>query len=131
MVGAVGGTLTLFSNFYSLIIGRFIVGLALGLYSSVCPLIINELSPPELAGIFGTMNQLFIVLGVVITNLFTLIVSDDKDEGAPISAGWRFIFAGVIVIVIVQASLLILVFNNETPKYLLLNEMDAEAKKLI
>lgn len=41
VIGAIGGGITLITSFYSLMAGRFIVGLALGLYSSICPLIIN------------------------------------------------------------------------------------------
>ena len=110
--GLVGGGITLISSFYCLVGGRFIVGIALGLYSSICPLVINELSPPELSGIFGTMNQLFIVSGVVIANLFTLFISNQTEKGSPITPGWRLIFSGPILIVIVQASLLLVGYNN-------------------
>lgn len=70
------------------------------------------MSPIELSGIFGTMNQLFIVLGVIVANLFTLAVSDNTKVGSPISAGWRFIFGGTILIAVVQALLLLFVYTN-------------------
>jgi predicted MFS family arabinose efflux permease len=46
IIAATGGGITLIANIYTLLVGRFIIGLAVGLYSSICPLFINELSPP-------------------------------------------------------------------------------------
>lgn len=77
------------------------------------------------------MHQLFIVSGIVLTNSFTFIVSNDDQPGAPITPGWRYIFAGIIVITVIQATLLLTLYRNETPKYLMLQGRDEEAKDLI
>jgi MFS family permease len=76
IIGIIGGVFTLFTTYHSLVFGRFVLGLAVGLYSAIVPLFINELAPSELAGLFGTFNQLFIVLSVVFTNLLTFVISD-------------------------------------------------------
>ena len=74
-----GGGMTLISSFVPLLIGRFIIGLCLGFYSSICPLFINELSPNELSGMFGTLNQINIVSGVVIANILLIAVDENND----------------------------------------------------
>ena len=130
-LGIVGGVLTLISSFATLLVGRIIQGICVGLYSSICPLFINELSPIELSGLFGTLNQIFIVSGVIIANLLSLVVSDDEEPNAPITSSWRIIFGATILINITQAILMGLVYRNETPKYLILIGKEHEAKNLI
>lgn len=56
---------------YALLISRFFVGLVLGLNGVLVPVYINEMSPKERAGILGTMNQLFITLGILTTFLMS------------------------------------------------------------
>lgn len=93
-------------------IGRFLEGICVGLYSSICPLFINELVPLELAGIMGTMNQIFIILGIITTNVLTLLISDNNKVGSPITKGWRLVFGVPIFIVCLQAAFIIFIFRN-------------------
>jgi SP family facilitated glucose transporter-like MFS transporter 1 len=44
-----------------LIVGRFICGFYIGLYSGIIPMYLSEIAPINLRGSIGTMNQLFLV----------------------------------------------------------------------
>ena len=55
--------------FYFGIFLRALVGLSVGAISAVCPVMLIELSPPGLTGFFGSLNQVFIVIGIVWMNL--------------------------------------------------------------
>eukprot|EP01111_Echinosteliopsis_oligospora_P011356 TRINITY_DN3733_c0_g1_i4.p1 TRINITY_DN3733_c0_g1~~TRINITY_DN3733_c0_g1_i4.p1 ORF type:complete len:405 (+),score=91.88 TRINITY_DN3733_c0_g1_i4:424-1638(+) len=49
-----------------LIVGRFIVGVGIGIASLAVPLYVAELAPAHLRGALGTVNQLFITIGIVV-----------------------------------------------------------------
>lgn len=75
-ISIIGTVFTLIPVFATLIIGRIIQGLCVGLYSAIVPLFINELSPIEVSGKLGALNQLLIVFGIVITNVMALFVPE-------------------------------------------------------
>ena len=56
VVSMVGLGVSLISNLYSLYIARFIIGVAVGLNSSLVPLYIKEYTPLSLSGSMGSMN---------------------------------------------------------------------------
>ena len=66
-VGAIGTSLT--PDVVILIIGRIIVGIAIGMASFIAPLYISEISPPKIRGRLVTFNQLFITIGIVVSYL--------------------------------------------------------------
>ena len=57
-------------SYETLMAGRFVTGLFSGLFSGVLPLYLSELPPMNLRGLAGTMNQLTIVIGILVTNIF-------------------------------------------------------------
>ena len=70
--GAIFWALTPLMNnkiFWYGIIIRFFSGLAMGSYSTIVPLYIVELAPPGAEGFFGSFNQLFVSIGIVICYL--------------------------------------------------------------
>ena len=56
--------ITLIFNFFALIIGRFVMGLWVGAWATLCPLIVAEISPPQISSTLGTFNQLMCVIGI-------------------------------------------------------------------
>jgi MFS family permease len=129
----VGTSIILFPTFFTLIIGRSIQGICVGLYSAIVPLFINEYAPLEIAGRLGAINQLMIVSGIVLTNVIALFVTNRVVpenpiiSDFPIWSSWRIIFGLPLVIAVVQILLLLLVFKNETPRYLYTVGRDADA----
>ncbi|XP_025070179.1 solute carrier family 2, facilitated glucose transporter member 3 [Alligator sinensis] len=76
ILALVGGILMGFSRLAGavemLIIGRFIIGIFCGLCTGFVPMYISEVSPTALRGAFGTLNQLGIVVGILVAQIFGL-----------------------------------------------------------
>jgi MFS family permease len=102
-----------------------------GLYSAIVPLFINEFAPMEIAGRLGALNQLMIVSGIVVTNVLALFVpnipKNAQVKDSPIWGGWWIIFGLPLIIAVVQILLLLLVYKNETPRYLYTVGRDQDA----
>jgi len=95
-------------NVIILIIGRVIVGIAIGMASFIAPLYISELSPPKIRGSLVTFNQLFITIGIVISYGVDYAL-------APIN-GWRYMFglAAIPATVLFVA----MIFMPSSPRWL-------------
>ena len=117
------GGLIFIENFYSLLIFRLLQGIAVGLYSSVTPIIIKELSPVEISGQLGSYTQLNIAFGMFFGCLFAYILSQitGDDTGRYY---WYYVYAFPQISIIAQTLLLFFVFPFETPKYLLLTDQE-------
>jgi MFS family permease len=128
--GFIAGCLIFLPNFYVLIFVRICQGLCVGFYSSLTPLIIKEISPNEISGTLGALNQFMIAFGVFFGCIFKLLLSlifDNKDG----SAIWQIIFGFTLLTILIQTIVLLFIFPYETPKYLLLNNRKEDAKALI
>ena len=62
--------ITLIFNFFALVIGRFGMGLWAGAYGTLCPIILAEISPPQISSTIGTFNQFLSVIGILIGYLW-------------------------------------------------------------
>lgn len=109
-------------NIYVVTVGRFIFGLSAGAFSVFVPSYINEVTPTELKGPFGSATQLFITLGIFISNILGIpLPLNDKefeDDNFVNRSYWRLLFALPIAFAAIQSTLLLTVFNYETPKFL-------------
>jgi sugar porter (SP) family MFS transporter len=108
-------------TFVLLVISRLIIGLGIGLSSSTVPTYLSELAPARLRGAMGALNQIFIVLGILIAFLVSYWLG-------PVSA-WRWMFAGAIVPALIL--LAGLVFLPETPRWLVKNGQEEEARRVL
>jgi SP family facilitated glucose transporter-like MFS transporter 3 len=105
-------------SFIPLILGRLIVGISIGGYACVCPLLISEMAPPYLMGPLGIMNQMGACTGVVIAYSLAFLAPYSVEEEAKTTRIWRvlFIFPGIFFSVI-QLVLMIFIFRYDSPKY--------------
>lgn len=105
------GSLVLFgSNSYAaLVVGRVIVGVASGIYVVITSLFINEICPIELKGAFGSMNQLSINSGILLTQTLALKWADTYN--------WRWLMFAAGVTSVITFLLWLLV--DESPRWLL------------
>ncbi len=125
----IGCTLTLIKVKEVVLAGRFIFGLAAGSFTVFVPSFINELTPTELKGPFGSATQLLITFGILVANLLGIPFPDAQHHYEPGFVGdqyWRMLFAVPIAFAVVQSALLFTIFNYETPKYLKINGKKAE-----
>lgn len=102
---------TFSSHYITICMGRLISGIAAGSGIVVTPLFINEVSPLELRGTLGAMNQVSINIGILLTQLLAIGWANDEQ--------WRFILLSGAVILLVN--LVGLYWIDESPKWLTIN----------
>lgn len=89
-----------------LAVGRVIVGVGIGWFSSTVPLYIAELAPSKIRGKLVTLNQFFVCVGILIGYIINYSVKNWRFElgaGIPIAAGLAIAF---------------LCFTPESPRWL-------------
>jgi SP family galactose:H+ symporter-like MFS transporter len=92
-----------------LLIGRFLVGLAIGVASMLTPLYLAEISPAGARGAIVSLNQLCITCGILVSYLVGFAL-------ASASGGWRWMLAlGAVPGIILSAGMLVL---PESPRWL-------------
>ncbi|KAK6927935.1 Major facilitator, sugar transporter-like [Dillenia turbinata] len=110
------------SNVETMIVGRLFCGIGIGISSAVVPLYISEISPTEIRGALGSINQLFICIGIL-----AALVAGLPLRGDPL--WWRTMF-GIAVIPSVLLALGML-FSPESPRWLFQQGKTLEAEKAI
>ncbi len=118
LLSAVGCAYTPFWILF--IIFRFIGGLAVGASSVVGPMYISEVAPAKIRGRLAGSFQLMIVTGIFVAYLTNFLFVDMGDTA------WRWMLG----IMIIPAALfaILLRFIPESPRWLVLNNRDEEAR---
>ncbi|XP_042129990.1 solute carrier family 2, facilitated glucose transporter member 3 isoform X1 [Peromyscus maniculatus bairdii] len=106
-----------------LILGRLIIGIFCGLCTGFVPMYIGEVSPTALRGAFGTLNQLGIVVGILVAQVFGLDFILGSEEL------WPGLLGLTIIPAILQSAAL--PFCPESPRFLLINKREEERAKEI
>ncbi|KAF9120775.1 Solute carrier 2, facilitated glucose transporter member 2 [Mortierella sp. GBA39] len=101
------------------ILGRIIIGFACGLGGVVAPTYLGEIATIQGRGILGTFHQLFLVVGILLSNLIGLAWSTPP--------GWRFVLALNCVPALIQC--LFLSQLVESPRYLVSQKRIKEAER--
>jgi MFS transporter, SP family, arabinose:H+ symporter len=110
-------------SFRVFIVARFIAGVAVGGASILSPMYVAEVSPPSLRGRMGTLYQMSIVTGILISYAINYLL---RDVGP---ANWRWMFiTGVIPSVLFFAMLLSV---PETPRYLFMAGKEQQALAIL
>jgi len=113
-------TMSLAPNFTTLLLGRIIAGLGVGLASMTVPLYIAEVSPPQYRGALVSSNILFVTGGQFVSYLiaagFSLV-----DEG------WRYMLGLGLVPPVIQ--IIGMLFLPESPRYLVKRGKTEQAKE--
>jgi sugar porter (SP) family MFS transporter len=118
----VGVLLAAFSpTFWTLIVARVVIGLAVGSASMTVPLYIGEMAPPRIRGALVSLNQLAITSGILASYLVDYRLAD--------SANWRLMF-GLAVIPAVVLFVGILA-QAESPHWLIRQGREDEARRVL
>ena len=104
-----------------LVVARVLLGLAIGASSSVVPLYLAEIAPPESRGRLVSLNQLLITVGI-------LVAYGVGAALAPVQ-GWRWMLGLAAVPSVVM--LVGLVFLPESPRWLLLRRRGDDARAVL
>jgi sugar porter (SP) family MFS transporter len=104
-----------------LLAARAIVGLGVGIASSIVPLYLSEIAPAGVRGRLVTLNQLFVTLGILTAYVVDLIFAG--------SGSWRAMFA--VGLVPPAALLLGMLRSPETPAWLGAHARPEEARQVV
>lgn len=104
-----------------LVLGRVIVGFAIGISSFTVPLYLAELAPAKFRGGLVSINQLAITIGILVSYFVDLAFAG--------TANWRYM---LIMGVIPAVGLLIgMIFLPESPRWLMLKGLHDKAKQVL
>ena len=107
------------SSFEMFLVGRFLGGLAVGGASILSPMYVAEISPPSMRGRLGTLYQLSIIIGILMSYTINYTLRNSGPEN------WRWMFiSGAIPALIF---FLLLLRAPETPRYLVMAGREREA----
>ncbi|KAJ3099201.1 Solute carrier 2, facilitated glucose transporter member 3 [Phlyctochytrium planicorne] len=106
-------------NVWQLYLGRVVAGFGAGLGTVVVPLYISEISPIDRRGAFGSLNQLSIVVGVLVSQVAGVWLSTRE--------GWRPLLGLTVVPSLLQ--MILLGFAVESPKWLASRNLIQETRK--
>jgi len=100
-------------------LGRFLIGVFVGLSSGISPMYIIEISPKSARGMIGVLNQLLVTVGILIAQLtaFDFVFGDE----------WLKVFMTPSLLSVLQLALLW--YMPESPKYLLMKKDDEAGAK--
>lgn len=108
LLGAGSLWATLSSTWTDMMIGRFLSGLGIGVVVVVVPAYIAECVPPARRGLFGAMNQLCVVIGIMVAQVLGLFWST--------LTRWRWILAVGFLLALAES--ILLPFCVDSPRYL-------------
>jgi sugar porter (SP) family MFS transporter len=102
---------------------RLVGGVAIGIASTLSPLYVAEISPAQKRGLLVSLNQLAIVTGILLSYSVNYLLT-----GAG-PTNWRWMFASAAVPSV--AFLLTLLFIPESPRWLVQQGREQEAKRFL
>ncbi|CAG8624105.1 1290_t:CDS:2, partial [Ambispora leptoticha] len=102
-------------------IGRLVIGIGSGIGTVTVPTYLGEIATINARGFFGTINQIFIIIGIVVTQAIGFSL-----EFIP---GWRILLA--LTAAPALAQILLLPFCVESPRYLVSQHKIDEAKEAL
>jgi len=105
------------------IVSRFFAGVGVGMASMLAPLYIAEIAPAHIRGRMVSINQLTIVLGILLTNIFNYLL---RNEGAQ---AWRWMFGlGAVPSLLFFIGVM---FLPESPRWLFGKGLTERAEKVL
>lgn len=127
-LGICGAFLMGFTKFFRsyeiLFAGRFIIGVNCGLNTSLVPMYISEIAPLNLRGGLGTVNQLAVTIGLLLSEILGIKQILGTDEGWPLLLG--------LAVCPALLQLALLPVCPESPRYLLITKQwEEEARKAL
>jgi SP family xylose:H+ symportor-like MFS transporter len=115
---------------YSFVIYRIIGGFGVGLASMLSPMYIAEIAPAKIRGKLVSWNQFAIIFGMLIIYFVNYAIARSNPSPEWLDqTGWRWMFlSGVIPAAIF---LVLLFFVPETPRFLMINNQEDKALKVL
>ncbi|MFH4978582.1 hypothetical protein AB6A40_005291 [Gnathostoma spinigerum] len=110
IISAILMAMTRYSGCYILmIVGRLLIGISAGLYSGLVPMYLTEISPINLRGAIGSVNQLGVTVAILVSQIVGLPQLLTTEERWPIIFGLTLLWSAI--------QLCTLPMCPESPKY--------------
>ena len=124
---------TLFRNLVSILIGKFIFGLASGCLIVACSIYQNEIVPAEKAYWFGFTTNFGVIIGITICLVMGFALPDPStdEKAAEETNFWIVILCIPEAIIALCLPLWICVFRNESIKFSLDHGDEQDARAMI
>ncbi|MDN3504120.1 MAG: sugar porter family MFS transporter [Rhabdochlamydiaceae bacterium] len=113
--------LTFTDSFVTLLFGRFITGLGVGLGSLVVPLYLSEMAPVKFRGAMVTANQLMVTIGILVSYIANFYLDTAKI--------WPWLF--IISIIFSLILFVCMFFLPESATWLITKGKKVKAKKIL
>jgi len=108
-------------NLWFLFSSRIMVGFSIGIFSAVVPIYIAEISHPKYRGKLVSINQLFLVSGILLSNIFGYFFSKTQN--------WQCMFLMGLIFALLMFFLLF--FIPETPSFLATHNQEKKAFEIL
>ena len=109
---------------FTLFTYRLVGGVGIGIASALAPMYIAEIVPARSRGVYVSINQLTIVLGILMAQLVNWLIAEPVAAGIDllhswnVVAGWRWMFWACAVPALLY--MILLMFIPESPRWLIL-----------
>ena len=108
-------------NPYSLIAGRIVSGIGMGLCTTVTPTYLAEISPPKLRGFYSSFFQVFIALGIFLVYALGVSLEQLKqfEYNIPYLHGGNYVYLALFIVLVVTIQSVLLFYLYPSPYWLL------------
>jgi len=125
-----GVVLTMVANLPVLILGRTIVGFAIGLSSVAVPLYITEMTPIEFRGETGVFPAIGSCITRILSYMAGFLLPNHMEKGQTDNT-WRFLLAVPAIFNVIRLFNLFFFLKFDTPFQLVFKREEGEAKKVL
>lgn len=125
-------------SFTAFIFWRILGGIGIGIASTISPLYIAEIAPQQTRGLFVSINQLTLVVGILASQITNMLITESVPDGFTSQeilaswngqTGWRWMFwAGLLPAVLFFALMFLI---PESPRYLVKKGQYDKAEKTL
>ena len=116
-------------NVIAFIVYRIIGGVGVGIASMLSPMYIAEIAPSKIRGKLVSWNQFAIIFGMLVIYFVNYFIARQGNDDWLNAIGWRWMFASEIIPAVIF--LILLIFVPETPRYLVMQNQEDEALRIL
>ncbi len=121
--------LTVVVQYWSLLLGRGVVGFAIGINTTLIPVFINELSPVQVNGLMGSCFQTMCNVGFLLVFMMGINVqtgAEYKEQST--SQWWRIMFLFPAITSVIRIFAFLFVYTHDTPDYYVMTNQKEKAE---